>query len=64
MAMRSGGWIAVAPEHEGTVVNNYRLEPWVAVVVIVLTVWRAFHGPYSDDWWRSIKNRWRSVTRR
>jgi hypothetical protein len=37
---------------------DYNIAPWVAVVVIVLTIWRAFHGPHSDDWWRSVKSRW------
>ena len=35
--------------------NDYEIAPWVAVVVIVLTVWRAFHGPYSDEWWNGTK---------
>jgi hypothetical protein len=26
---------------------------WVAEIVVVLTIWRAVHGPYSDEWWRS-----------
>jgi hypothetical protein len=34
-------------------VNDYAIQPWVAVVVIAFTVWRAFHGPYSDEWWSS-----------
>jgi hypothetical protein len=29
--------------------------PWVVVLVIVFSVWRAFHGPYSDDVWQSFK---------
>jgi hypothetical protein len=24
------------------------IAPWIAVLVIVFTVWRAFQGPYSD----------------
>jgi hypothetical protein len=25
------------------------------VLVIVFTIWRAFHGPYSDEAWQSFK---------
>jgi hypothetical protein len=39
-------------------VFDYNVEPWVAVIVIVLTIWRAFHGPYNEDGWRSLKTRW------
>jgi hypothetical protein len=39
---------------------NYEIAPWVAVVVIALTIWRALHGPYSADWWRSVRSRIRS----
>jgi hypothetical protein len=35
--------------------NDYAIDSWVAVVVITLTVWRAFHGPYSDEWRSSTK---------
>jgi len=27
----------------------YDLPPWVGVAVIVLTIWRAFHGPRSES---------------
>jgi hypothetical protein len=40
--------------------NNYEVAPWVAAVVIVLTVWRAFHGPYSDEWSSSTKGFFRA----
>jgi hypothetical protein len=33
--------------------SDYAVAPWVVIVVIVLSVWRAFHGPYSDEWWLS-----------
>jgi hypothetical protein len=36
-------------------VNDYTVAPWVAVVVIVFTVWRAFHGPYSDKNWSTTR---------
>jgi hypothetical protein len=29
---------------------DYDLPPWVVVAVIVLTIWRAFHGPHSKSW--------------
>jgi hypothetical protein len=32
--------------------NDYVVAPWVAVVAIVFSVWRAFHGPYSDESWK------------
>jgi hypothetical protein len=32
---------------------DYDVSPWIAIVVIVLSVWRAFHGPYSDEWWHA-----------
>ncbi len=33
---------------------NYNDIPlWAVVLVIVCTVWRAFHGPYSDRWWQA-----------
>ena len=37
--------------------NDYVVAPWVAVVVIILSVWRAFHGPYSDETWNAT-TRW------
>jgi hypothetical protein len=37
--------------------NDYNIAPWVVVLVIVFTIWRAFHGPYSDRTWRSL---WRA----
>jgi len=40
--------------------TNYDVAPWVAATVIALSLWRAFHGPYSDDWWRSTKRWWHS----
>ena len=28
---------------------DYEVAPWVVVLVVVFTVWRAFHGQYSSD---------------
>ena len=36
---------------------NYEISPWVVVLVVVLAVWRAFHGPYSNEWWEAT-TRW------
>jgi hypothetical protein len=30
------------------------LAPWVVVAVIVFSVWRAFHGPYSAENWNAF----------
>lgn len=35
--------------------NEYAIAPWLAVVVIALTIWRALHGPYNDEWWQASK---------
>ena len=38
---------------ERIVVSNYDdVAPWVVVLVIVFSIWRAFHGPYSDEVWQ------------
>jgi hypothetical protein len=29
---------------------DYEVATWIAIVVIVLSIWRAFHGPHSDEW--------------
>jgi len=29
--------------------------PWVVVLVIVFSIWRAFHGPHSDEVWQDFK---------
>ena len=36
----------------------YEISPWVAIVVIALTIWRAFHGPYGDRRGRGFRARW------
>ena len=33
--------------------NDYVVAPWLAIAVIVLSIWRAFHGPHSDEWWNA-----------
>ena len=35
--------------------NYENVALWVVVLVIAFSVWRAFHGPYSDEVWRSFK---------
>ncbi|HKE82225.1 MAG TPA: hypothetical protein VKB50_00655 [Vicinamibacterales bacterium] len=35
----------------GTYIN---VAPWVVVAVIVFSVWRAFHGPYSAENWKAF----------
>jgi len=32
---------------------TYDVAPWVVIAVIILSVWRAFHGPYSDESWKA-----------
>jgi hypothetical protein len=44
--------------------TEYSVAPWVVVVIIVSSIWRAFHGPHSDDWWRSTKSWWQAMARR
>jgi hypothetical protein len=36
------------------IMTNYEVAPWVVIIVVVFTIWRAFHGPYSDRSWRSL----------
>jgi hypothetical protein len=33
--------------------KRIRGRPWITVVVIALNVWRAIHGPYSDEEWNA-----------
>jgi hypothetical protein len=35
--------------------NYDNVAPWVVVLVVVFSIWRAFHGPYSDEVWQSFK---------
>ena len=36
--------------------TNYDgMAPWVVVLVIAFSIWRAFHGPYSGEAWQSFK---------
>jgi hypothetical protein len=37
---------------------SYDIPVWVGIVVIVLSVWRALHGPSSDETWHSFRSRW------
>lgn len=44
-------------EVQRTRMTEYTVAPWVALVVVVLSVWRASHGPYSTEWW-SATTQW------
>lgn len=35
--------------------NYDNVAPWVVVLVIGFSFWRAVHGPYSDEVWQSFK---------
>jgi hypothetical protein len=43
--------------------NGYEVAPWAAIVVIVLSVWRALSGLYSDEWWQSFTQSGRRAVR-
>jgi hypothetical protein len=33
---------------------DYNVAPWVVIAVVVFSVWRAFHGPYSHENWKAF----------